>query len=303
LHLTVYTAPNGQIVIERSAAQDTMGVILGDVVDSAARKGIQQVRIAIQGTKRATLTGEDGAYRLMSVAPGTYVVTAHLLGFRAQQRKVTVRAGDTVRADFVLTSVSTRLSDVVTTGSGERRRVEVGNSIATIDAEKIVQTMPIRNVSDLLATRVPGASVLSSGGSVGSGSQIRIRGISSLTSNNDPIVIVDGIRVEAKYTITGNFGEGAPARNQAFPNASATSRLDDIDPNTIESIDVLRGPSAASLYGSDAANGVIVIKTKRGRPGPTRWRLSYNGTRTTMPATFTESYYGWGTILAQRGSC
>ena len=109
-------------------------------------------------------------------------------------------------------------------------------------------------------------------------SKIRLRGVNSLALNNDPIIILDGVRLNAQTTVAANQPNAGSAQmlsNDGLTGSGSTlapSRLDDIDPNTIESIDVLRGPSASSLYGTDAANGVIVIKTRRGQPGS--WHLN-----------------------------
>jgi TonB-dependent SusC/RagA subfamily outer membrane receptor len=153
-------------------------------------------------------------------------------------------------------------------------------------------------VSDLLDGRVSGADVQRTSGTAGAGSRIRIRGQASLLANEDPIVIVDGMRYNAIYSSSVS-GPNQPvaALNGAATGGGgvpASSRLDDIDPNSIESIDVLKGPAASALYGSDAANGVIVIKTKRGRAGPTHWSMSGDASRSTFAGTYADNYFGWG---------
>jgi TonB-linked SusC/RagA family outer membrane protein len=295
----VATTSAGDILLVRRAAQRrhvAEGVVAGRVVDSASSRPLAGALIAIEGTSLRAATGDDGRYVLPHVPAGTHVVVARLLGYVKATRTITVADSATVTVDFALQIGFTRLQEVVTTGAGEHERREVGNAVGTINADSIVPTTPLRNLSDLLTGRVAGVQVQSSSGLMGSGSRIRIRGMSNISStSSDPIMIVDGVRVDARYSEGGSVGFPA-AENQVANNGifMATSRIDDIDPDEIESIDILRGPSAASLYGSDAANGVIVIKTKRGKAGPARWNFSLDGSRLSMKAKFSDSYAAWG---------
>jgi TonB-linked SusC/RagA family outer membrane protein len=240
------------------------------------------------------------------VSVGTRKVIVRAFGYLQAMRIVRVEDNGAITLTVALRPAATMLSEIVTTGAGDRARVKVGNWVTTIDADSIMKTAPIRNLSDLLDGRAPGMNVQMASGTVGAGSKIRIRGLSSLLTNEDPIIIVDGVRVGGAFSRTG-FGSSAPVvgtsynempgSNQAATSSvsvPATSRLNDIDPTTIESIDVLRGPAASTLYGSDAANGVIVIKTKRGRPGPTRWSFTWERGLSSMDARFPEAYNGWG---------
>jgi len=111
---------------------------------------------------------------------------------------------------------------------------------------------------------------MQSGGTTGSGSRIRIRGATSLSLRNEPIIVVDGVRIDASPQ-AGNL--------ENFTGGQAASRLNDLNPDDIESVEVVKGPSAAALYGTDAANGVIQIRTKQGRPGPTKWTASLGAAR------------------------
>jgi TonB-linked SusC/RagA family outer membrane protein len=283
------------------------GVIAGIVTDAATGKPLNKATVTVRGTKLTTLTDARGMYAIPDVPAGKCDVTARLLGYGAAVRVVVVPADDTVRVSFALSTIAARLDEVVTTVTGDQKRLEMGNSIATIDAASIVPTTPIRNLSDLLNGRAPGMTVLSTSGAVGSGSQVRIRGVSSLTGSSDPIVIVDGVRLDASFSqpvpgTTPQYGiQYSAATNQAS-HQPATSRLNDIDPESIETIEVLKGPSAATLYGSDAANGVIVITTKKGRPGPTRWTFFGQDGTSHMDATFPDAWHGWGTWPSDPGN-
>lgn len=306
---TVKVSSKGKItLVKDTSAGETDSqqgrAVRGKITDATTGRPIPGGRAAIKGDPGYVAVANDsGDYAIRNLSPGTYIVVVRALGYAVRTRSVTVAADADVAVDFTLSPSSTFLQEVVTTGATDRRRSEVGNSIAVINADSVVRTMPIRDVTDLLKGRVPGADVLASGGEVGSASRIRIRGVSSLENSNDPIVIVDGVRIDASTTkgIDGN-----PPAIQNFTNyPPALTRLNNLDPATIESVEVLRGPSAAALYGSDAANGVILIKTKKGTPGPARWSVSGSRGWSRLPeATYPESYYGWGTSLVNpSGPC
>ncbi|MBX6331205.1 MAG: TonB-dependent receptor plug domain-containing protein [Gemmatimonadaceae bacterium] len=192
----------------------------------------------------------------------------------------------------------TRLQQVVTTATGPRRQLELGNDITVVDADSIAATQPIRSVSDLLATRVPGLVAQTTSGAPGDPTRIRLRGLHSVLQSNDPIVIVDGIRVYAEQSAARSGNLAVPPSSSGYiGGAPAPSPLDQIDPNSIATIEVLKGPSAATLYGSDAANGVIVITTKKGRAGPARWSAHLDYGRTTMPGKYPDGYFRWGHLM------
>jgi TonB-dependent SusC/RagA subfamily outer membrane receptor len=286
------------------STQHGAGAILGTVTDVGSKEPIPAANVTILGTNIHVLTDANGQFRIAGVAEGVSIVRVTRLGLQPREQRVAVVANQTVRVTIPLTRVAQSLEQVVTTATGDRRRLEVGNSIGTINADSVVSTTLIRNMSDLLQARTPGVVVSNTGGSVGEPSRIRIRGINSIQLNNDPVIIVDGVRLQSQttggstYSPTGTQGtslnSGSVLINDNQQFGFAPSRLDDIDPNSIESIDVLKGPSAASLYGTDAANGVIVIKTKRGQPG--RWRLSATGDDgwSAIPGSMPAMWYGWG---------
>jgi len=299
----------GNVVIMRDRNLAAAGIIVGRVTEAKSGRPIAGVSVTVKGTRRSVSTRDDGTYRLASVDTGMQAIVFQRLGYAPVTRPVHVVDGVTDTLFVALTSAATVLTDVVTTATGDRRRLEVGNDIGTIQADSIVPTTLIRNMSDLLQARVPGVVVSNASGLVGSPSKIRIRGVNSSTLNNDPIVILDGVRLNAQTTVapnqtnTGSTSIIGPLGIAARP-ALAPSRLDDIDPNTIESIDVLRGPSASSLYGTDAANGVIVIKTKRGQAGNWHTDLSGDAGWSSIPGKMPDMWWGFGKIgLFQDGEC
>ncbi len=211
-----------------------------------------------------------------------------LLGYSQQSRVITLAPDQTAELDFALQPTAIALDEIVVTATGERRKVELGNSVAEIWAEELVETAPVSNAYDLLQARVPGVQVMNTGGGAGIGSRIRIRGSNSLSLSNEPIVYLDGIRIES----------GALA--QIGTGGQDLGRLNDLNPEEIESIEIVKGPSAATLYGTKAANGVIRITTKKGRPGPPRWSFYAQGGMVRDPYTYPDNYRAFD---AEGGAC
>jgi TonB-linked SusC/RagA family outer membrane protein len=258
----------------------------------------------MDGKKLSTLTDDKGDFALRGVPTGTRLLTVKLFGYKPVRQPVTVVENRQAAVRIVLVPTATVLSGVVTTAAGQQRRVEVGNDITVLNADSIVKVAPITTLTDMLATRVPGLIVQNTSGIPGAPSRIRIRGTSSITTSNDPILIVDGIRVNADQSgnttnngvLTSGGGSNVVVRNPISPgDAGVTyagpSALDQIDPNSIEKIEVLKGPSATAIYGSDAANGVIIVTTKRGRGGPTLWSFTAGQQRTSLPGDWPSFYH------------
>lgn len=244
-----------------AAAQQT-GTITGQVTDAAAGEPLAGAQVRVVGTSVRTSTNAEGRYTLRGVPAGRQVtMQAERVGFAEQARTVTVAAGGDATVNFAMQRAAVQLAEIVATATGERRRVEVGNAITQVNAGQLVENRPIANMSDLLTARVAGVQVLP-GGMTGTQARVRIRGSSSLSLSNDPIYVIDGVRMQSASS-SSSIGIGG----------SSPSRVSDLNPEEIESIEVVKGPSAATLYGTDAANGVIVIRTKRGRVGAPRWQL------------------------------
>jgi len=241
------------------------GRLTGTVSLAAGGAPLQEARVFVVGTALATVTGQDGKYTFPRVPSGTAEVRVLRLGYQEQKKSVRILDGQTATLDFTMTPSVVQLQEVVTTATGEQRRVEVGNAVENVSVSKLTESSPIRSVSDVLTARVPGV-IVQTGGQTGSGARIRVRGISSLSLSNDPIYIIDGVRMTSQNNST-SFGNGG----------SNFSRLGDISPEDIENIEIVKGPSAATLYGTDAANGVIVITTKKGRSGAAHWNVFAEG--------------------------
>jgi len=240
-------------------AQGTTGSVTGTAREEGTGRPIPNARVTVVGTSIMVPTRDDGSYVIRGAPAGAQELRVLALGHVTQKLPVTVPAGGSATLDFSLAVSAIQLEQVVTTATGEQRKNEVGNDIPRVSATQTVATKPITNITDLLNARAPGVEVLA-GTMSGTGQRIRIRGVNSLSLSNDPIVIIDGIRMESS---TGSSSIGIGGSNP--------SRLSDIDPNQIEDFQIVKGPSASTLYGTDAANGVIVITTKRGRVGGARW--------------------------------
>ena len=240
------------------------GRIAGLVTDSAGGRPLNGVEITVTSAGRGPMsarTDAAGRYALANVVAGAVRVRARVLGYAAQERGVTVRANESATADFTLAVRSIQLDQVVVTGTGgavERRAV--GNVIESINADQVLQSAAPRTVEQLIGARTPGVIVLPSTGQVGTGAQLRVRAVGSMSLGTDPIVYVDGVRMDA------DASQGPSQRGGA-----GASRLNDINPESIESIEIIKGPAAATLYGTEASNGVVQIITKRGKTGAAHW--------------------------------
>lgn len=247
------------------AAHAQTGRITGQVTDTAGGRPIAGVEITVAGEGDRAVVGARtdaaGKYTLGAVASGNVQLRVRMLGYAPKDRQVAVVAGQTLTADFALSQRSIQLDQVVVTGTGgavERR--SVGNVIESINANEVLKAAAPRTVEQLIGARTPGVMVLPSTGQVGTGAQIRVRSVGSLSLNTDPIVYIDGVRIDA-----------SPARGPTQRGGAGASRLNDINPEDIESIEILKGPAAATLYGTEASNGVIQIITKRGSNNAPRW--------------------------------
>jgi TonB-linked SusC/RagA family outer membrane protein len=258
-------------------AQGTQGTV--NVRVTADGQPVNQAQVVIVGTNLGGLTNAAGTFVIRNVPAGAQTVRVIRVGYSEQKTPVTVTAGQAVDVEIALTQVAVSLAPVVTTATGETRRVEVGNTIAAIDAVRTVESTPIKNVDDLLTARTTSVSI-TQGNQTGSGSRMRIRGQSSLSLSNQPLFVIDGVRMTSNADDFGLFTGGA-----------TPSRIGDINPDEIENLEIIKGPSAAALYGTAAANGVVIINTKRGRAGAARWNVYAEGgllrDRNTYPTAYT----------------
>lgn len=263
------------------------GSIRGRVTEKATGQPIVSAQVTIVGQRTGTITNNNGEYVLRGITPGQLTVRATRIGYQPQTATVSVPDGGEATANFQLDHAVARLEEVVTTATGNVARREFGNVVATVNADSIAQAAPITNVNEMLQGRTAGVQVIQGQGVVGASSSIRIRGTSSLSLTNEPLIVVDGVRYD----------------NQPEPGNVTGVRVNRMNftPDEIESIDVIKGPSAAALYGTAAANGVIIIKTKRGASGPAKWNAWFEQGAVSQPAQFPSNYYSWTHFTNSKG--
>lgn len=241
-------------VAEASAQQE----VAGTVVQAGTERPLAGVQVLVEGTDLGTLTDNRGRFQIDPV-PGTEVtLRALLIGYHEAEATVEVGGTDIV---IELSEQAIALDGVVVTGTaGDRQARAIGNVVGRLDAAEVRELAQPRDIQDMLSAQVPGVRIMRTGGEVGTGGISRIRGAASLTLPATPLVYVDGVRVDGD-DVTGGIG------TFAFRGSQGPSRINDLNPEDIESIEVIKGPSAATLYGTEAANGVIHIITRRGAEG------------------------------------
>jgi len=245
--------------IGTAAAQ---GVIEGEVTAQSTGDPLPGVNVTIPALQIGAATGANGGFAITEVPSGEHEVRARFVGYQTVTKTVEVSEGETVTLDFRLRQSTREMDEVVVTGTGgQAQRREIGNSISQIGSDAL-EEVPDGSFGDVLQGRIAGASVLSNSGQVGAGRTIRLRGNSSVTQDNTPLIYIDGVRVN-----NGSVG-GDPEVNQA------ASPIDDINPENIERVEVIKGPAATTLYGTEASSGVIQIFTKSGSEGAPRFTFS-----------------------------
>ncbi|MBL0939551.1 MAG: SusC/RagA family TonB-linked outer membrane protein [Gemmatimonadaceae bacterium] len=284
--LLALTASFGLLAPPPATAQGTGGTVTGLITDGATGQPIQQARVLVAGTQVGTLTGENGRYTLRVPNTGAITLEISRIGYEAQKLTVTVGSGAPAVQDVKLTQAAFSLAAVVTTVTGQQRKVELANATSTVNVAEKIAELPVANMGSLMSGRSSSVQVVQTGAS-GTGSRVRIRGQNSFSLTNDPIVVIDGVRAS-----------GATNNTSIGVGGSGPSRLDDINPNEIETLEIIKGPSAATLYGTEAANGVIVITTKRGKSGKTTWNFGLENGRLENTAEFPDLWTLWGRTTA-----
>lgn len=255
------------------AAAQATGNIRGKVVEATTQLPLSGVQVFVVGTGRGALTNAAGDFLLLNVPAGQHTVRTEMIGYAPAERTVTVTAGQSTVAGFELTVRAINLDAIVVTGTaGAVSKRTLGNAITTVNAAEVTKDVTVTNLTELLQARSPGVQILPNSGVPGAAADIRIRGASSF-GDNRPVVYVDGIR----YNID-DLGSFTPSgAGTTSYSGQTTSALSLISPEDIESIEVIKGPAAATLYGADAAGGVIQIITKKGARGEqrARWDLKF----------------------------
>ncbi|NNF59430.1 MAG: TonB-dependent receptor [Rhodothermaceae bacterium] len=239
-------------------AQD--GTIRGIVTEAGADVPLPGVNVIVEELRLGSATDIDGQFEIPDVPAGSYTLVATFIGFKRYEAPVTVQAGQASVVTIVIEEDLLGLEEVVVTGQGagiERRRLSTTIDVIT---PRQIEATPAARLEDLLQAQLPGAQVRFSSGQPGTASLIRSRGPISAFSSTTPVIYVDGVRVDNLNTAAALDVDTGGAQSSAIP---------DIPLENIERIEFIKGGAATTLYGSDAANGVIQIFTKKGIPGRT----------------------------------
>ncbi len=245
------------------------GTVTGEVTDATTGAGMASAQVYLVDTGLGTLSAQNGRFIILNVPAGSYTLRVDRLGYATADASVTVTAGATVTQSFEMSPEALGLDEIVVTGTaGAKRRREVGNTLAQIDLADVNE--PVASVDALLQGRVLGATVLQSSAGAGGGAQIRLRGNVSVVQSNQPLLYVDGVRVRSD-----GFSKNVPPVGYSGRSGNdIASPLNSINPADIERIEIIKGSAATTLYGTEAAAGVIQIFTKRGHTGAARWTAS-----------------------------
>jgi TonB-linked SusC/RagA family outer membrane protein len=277
----------GGLLLCAGSAGAQQGAIGGQVVDESGGTPLEAARVVLTGTSQIETTNRDGRFLFRQVSPGTYQLRVLRVGYRPATQTVDVRPGETASLSFSMAPAVVQLDELVTTATGEQRKLEIGNAVTTIDVAKVAEHAPITEFTNLISGRAPGVQVLKSSGTTGTGTRIRIRGSNSISLSNEPLYYLDGVRLESNPTSStldiGGFGSGLGA---------GPSRINDLNPADIQDIEIVKGPAAATLYGIQASNGVVRVSTKRGVAGPPQWSLFSEVGSVSDPNTYPLNYYG-----------
>lgn len=244
---------------------------MGRVVSADTREPLSDAQIEVLGTGQGALSQSNGNFLLLNLNGTEVTLRVTLIGYRTVEQ--TVRVGD-VSVVLTLESSAVELDALIVTGTpGAQRMRALGNAVGQLQVSELQEITVPTDVRQIIGSRVPGVSLANGMGGVGSGGSTAIRGVGSLSLSHEPLVYVDGVRIDNEPDEGGagaSFGAGA-------------SRLNDLNAEDIESIEIIKGPAATTLYGTEAANGVMQIITKRGRPQVAQWDFRMDQGVTYMP--------------------
>lgn len=258
-----------------STALAQSGTTITGVVKSDAGVPLGGASVFIPGMNLGTQTNDDGSYTFVVPAAratgATTTLTARVIGYTARSVSIALVPGTTVTQSFTLIVNPFRLGEVVVTGAGmSTTREKLGVTINSVDSSAIRRASEPQNIVTALAGKAPNVVVRTQSGEPGASASIQIRGSASLTGTNQPLFVVDGQPIDNQTNSTASLNVTGGSTGDVQGGTATQNRAADINPSDIESIEILKGSAASAVYGAQAANGVILITTKRGRSGPTR---------------------------------
>ena len=245
-----------------ATAAEAQRRVTGQVTEQGNGAPLAGAQLNVVGTTIGAIAGEDGRFAITGVPDGTQSIRVRRIGY--QQRVTPIPAGQTELNVQLIRDVLQLETQVITGAATTISRRNAANDVAQVSADQLTRA-PTPTVENALQGKIAGANIATNSGAPGGGAQFRIRGASSILGNSDPLIIVDGVIISNDAIQPGtNAVLGASAGSNASSQDNGVNRIADLNPNDIENIEVLKGASAAQIYGSRAGNGVIIITTKRG---------------------------------------
>ena len=229
----------------------------GAVTDAQTGQPISGAQVAVRGTGIGTLTNNDGRYVLTNVPAGRVEIRVEYIGYSPQQQAITVTAGETATLNFEMGITAIQLEELVATGYAQQTRREVSSAISSVGTQDL-QNRPVASLDAALQGKAAGVQVIQNAGNPGNGITVRVRGNASISASNQPLYVVDGVPIFRE-----DFG-------QLGLGGQDMSAITGLNPDEIESIDILKDAAASAIYGSRGSNGVVMITTKRGAAGAPR---------------------------------
>jgi TonB-linked SusC/RagA family outer membrane protein len=246
--------------------------LTGTVTDSATGAAVAGASVTVQGTRLGAYTKDNGAFVIVNAPEGDLTLQVRFIGYK--RRTVAVGADENT-VEIPLARDFLKLEEIVVTGQATGvEKQNLPNAVATVNADEL-QRAHAQTLESALQGKVPGAYIQENGGAPGGGIQVNLRGISTINAGSDPLFVVDGIAISDAAIANGqNAVTAASAGGNASNQDNPTNRLADLNPSDIEKIEILKGGSAAAIYGSKATNGVVIITTKRGQIGRPQFNIS-----------------------------
>jgi outer membrane receptor for ferrienterochelin and colicin len=286
------------LVPTQAVAQD--GTVTGQVTAATTGQPINGAQITIMDTQLGVLANASGRFLINNVPAGTHTVQVVYVGYGTATEEVTVTSGGTASVNFALEVSAVAMDELIVTGTaGAVERRKLGTSAASLNVTDVAEVTPLSDFSQTLEGRIPGVRSIGTVGGVGAGRELRIRGTDSFSLSQRPVIYIDGIRVDSQQR---EWGSGVPGTGFgttccAFSGGAGEDRLSDLNPDEIDRVEVLKGPAASTLYGSEASGGVIQIFTKRGRSNsPANFALTvntgFNRHRENFPTSLRSNFQG-----------
>jgi TonB-linked SusC/RagA family outer membrane protein len=297
------------LVCAASTASAQAGTTISGTVTTEQGIPLPGATVLIQGTTTGAHTDDAGRYVIVVPAGRANgqsgVLVARVIGYSARTAPIVLAAGSTINQNFALIVNPLNLDAVLVTGAGtSTTRERLTTTINTVDSSALTRAANPQNIVSALAAQAPNVEVRTQSGEPGASASIKIRGAASLSGTNQPLFVVDGQPIDNQTFSTQSIANGSGTAAGADASSVAPNRASDINPADIESIQILKSSAAAAIYGARAANGVVLITTKSGTPGATKYTISSTETfdRVNMPDVLQHNFVqGQGGVAATCG--